>query len=107
MQCQVFYRALVIRLIDQSIGLTDSKLTLFILFILFLLCPCYRCVKLTSPYLNVVIFIGAIFFYVDVILFGIDINVASSSVVDGLCQVREQSVECTFVNIVIHGFGNF
>ena len=42
---------------------------------------------MTSPYLNVVIFIGAIFFYVDVILFGIDNNVASSSAVDILCQV--------------------
>ncbi len=48
----------------------------------------FRCVKLTSPILNVVIFVGAIFFYVDIILFGINNNLASNEVVDGLCQVR-------------------
>ena len=44
-------------------------------------------VKLTSPYLNVVIIIGGIFFYVDVILFGIDGNTAPLDTVDRLCQV--------------------
>ena len=43
--------------------------------------------KLTSPFLNVVTIIGAIVFYVDVILFGIDENIASFSTVDALCQV--------------------
>ena len=46
-----------------------------------------RLVKLTSPFLNVVTIIGAIVFYVDVILFGIDENIASFSTVDALCQV--------------------
>ena len=44
-------------------------------------------VKLTSPYLNVVTIIGAMFFYVVVILFGIDENFVSRQVVNGLCQV--------------------
>lgn len=47
----------------------------------------YRIVKLTSPYINVLIIVGAIFFYVDIILFGIDEGLAPFPVVDGLCQV--------------------
>jgi hypothetical protein len=47
----------------------------------------HRVVKLTSPYLNVVTIIGAMFFYVDVILFGVDQNIASFDTVDALCQV--------------------
>ena len=48
----------------------------------------FRLVKLTSPYVNVMIIAGAVIFYVTVILFGVDENVASSSTVDHLCQTR-------------------
>ena len=34
------------------------------------------------------IVIGAVILYVTVILFGVDENIASDSVVDGLCQTR-------------------
>ena len=44
-------------------------------------------VKLTSPNLNAVTIVGAIFFYAVVILFGIDENLAPSEAVDRLCQV--------------------
>ena len=44
--------------------------------------------KLTSPYINVMIIAGAVIFYITVILFGVDENVASSSTVDHLCQTR-------------------
>lgn len=54
-----------------------------------------RIVKLSSPYLNVIIIIGAIFFYVDVILFGVDENIASFQVADILCQVRICTVATT------------
>ena len=46
-----------------------------------------RIVKLSSPYLNTLIILGAILFYIDVILFGIDKNVASETIVDVNCQV--------------------
>lgn len=48
----------------------------------------YRIVKLSSPYLNVVINVGAVFFYVVVILFGVDENTAPFSTADILCQVQ-------------------
>ena len=44
--------------------------------------------RLGSPYVNIVIVAGAVVFYVTVILFGVDENVASYSTVDGLCQAR-------------------
>ena len=44
-------------------------------------------VKLSSPYLNLVIIIGAIFLYVTVIIIQVDMNVASTDTVDALCQV--------------------
>ena len=47
-----------------------------------------RIVKLSSPYVNVMIIAGAILFYLTVILFGVDENVASFSTVDGLCHAR-------------------
>ncbi|XP_065899508.1 gamma-aminobutyric acid type B receptor subunit 2-like isoform X2 [Dysidea avara] len=47
-----------------------------------------KLVKLTSPYINVMIIAGAVIFYITVILFGVDENVASSSTVDHLCQTR-------------------
>ena len=47
-----------------------------------------RIVKLSSPYVNVMIIAGAIVFYLTVILFGVDENVASFSTVDGLCHAR-------------------
>jgi len=47
----------------------------------------YRIVKLSSPYLNVVINVGAVFFYVVVILFGVDENTAPFSTADILFQV--------------------
>ena len=48
----------------------------------------YRYVKSNNPYVNVMIVIGAVILYVTVILFGVDENIASDSVVDGLCQTR-------------------
>ena len=48
----------------------------------------YRIVKLSSPYVNVMIIAGAIIFYTTVILFGVDENIAPFSFVDGLCQAR-------------------
>ena len=44
--------------------------------------------KLGSPYVNIMIIAGAVVFYVTVILFGVDENVASHSTVDGLCHAR-------------------
>ena len=44
--------------------------------------------KLSSPYVNIMIVAGAIVFYVTVILFGVDENIASYSTVNGLCQAR-------------------
>ena len=49
--------------------------------------PSHRVVKLSSPYLNVIIIIGAIFLYVTVIIIGVDKNIASTDTVDALCQV--------------------
>ena len=46
-----------------------------------------RLVKISSPYLNVIIIVGAMFFYVDVILTGLDSNTVSLSTGDILCQV--------------------
>ncbi|XP_065899524.1 gamma-aminobutyric acid type B receptor subunit 2-like [Dysidea avara] len=47
-----------------------------------------KLVKLGSPYVNAMIVAGAVVFYITVILFGVDENVASSSTVDNLCQTR-------------------
>ncbi|XP_065899536.1 gamma-aminobutyric acid type B receptor subunit 2-like [Dysidea avara] len=47
-----------------------------------------KLVKLTSPYVNVMIIAGAVIFYITVILFGVDENVASFSTVDHLCQTK-------------------
>ena len=48
----------------------------------------YRIVKLSSPHVNVMIIAGAIIFYATVILFGVDENISSFAVADGLCQAR-------------------
>ena len=48
----------------------------------------YRLVRLGSPYVNTMIVAGAIIFYMIVILFGIDENVALDSTVNGLCHAR-------------------
>ena len=45
-------------------------------------------VKRSSPHVNVMIIAGAIIFYTTVILFGVDENIASFTVVDGLCHAR-------------------
>ena len=51
-------------------------------------CTCFfRIVKLSSPYLNTLIILGIILYYIDVILFGIDKNVAPENIVDINCQV--------------------
>ena len=47
-----------------------------------------RLVKLSSPYVNIMIIAGAVLFYLTVILFGVDENVLSYSQVDKLCQAR-------------------
>ena len=44
--------------------------------------------KLSSPYVNVMVVAGAVVFYTIVILFGVDENVASYTTVDGLCHAR-------------------
>ena len=44
--------------------------------------------KLSSPYVNVMIVAGAVVFYTIVILFGVDENVASYTTVDELCHTR-------------------
>ena len=56
----------------------------------------FRLVKLTSPYVNVMIIAGAVIFYITVILFGVDENMASFLTVDRLCQTR--------VWLVVFGF---
>ena len=48
----------------------------------------YRLVKLSSPYVNILIVAGALLFYLTVILFGVDENVSSYSIVDGLCHAK-------------------
>ena len=51
--------------------------------------PDPRVVKLSSPYLNVLIVVGVIMFYVDVILFGVDEGTpAHRCTVNALCMVR-------------------
>ena len=47
-----------------------------------------RLVKLSSPYVNTMIVVGAVVFYVTAILFGVDENVASYSTADILCHAR-------------------
>ena len=44
--------------------------------------------KLGSPYVNILIIAGAVVYYVMVIIFGVDENVASYSTVDGLCHAK-------------------
>ena len=44
--------------------------------------------KLGSPYVNILIIAGAVVYYIMVILFGVDENVASYSTVDELCHAR-------------------
>ena len=48
----------------------------------------YRLVRLGSPYVNIMIIAGAAVFYMMVILFGVDENVASDSTVNELCHAR-------------------
>lgn len=45
-------------------------------------------VKLSGPILNLVIIAGIIVFFIEVILFGVDENVASRSTTDALCMTR-------------------
>ena len=59
--------------------------------------PIVRIVKLSSPYLNLLIIVGAILFYIDVILFGIDENVASFHIVDVNCQAS--TCTCTHIQV--------
>lgn len=49
----------------------------------------HRVIKWSSPLLNMLIILGAAIFYVDVILFGVDIGTpASESTVNVLCMVN-------------------
>ena len=48
----------------------------------------YRVIKLSSPYLNILIVIGAVLFYGDVILLGIDTGYVSETTANILCMVR-------------------
>ncbi|XP_065899549.1 gamma-aminobutyric acid type B receptor subunit 2-like isoform X3 [Dysidea avara] len=45
-------------------------------------------VKISSPYVNILIVVGAVMFYVVVILFGVDENTASFDTVNRLCHTR-------------------
>lgn len=58
-------------------------------YILYSLCSfcLLRVIKLTSPYLNIVIIIGAMLFYLDVVLFGLDEALVSVNILNGLCMV--------------------
>ena len=56
----------------------------------------YRFVELSSPYVNVLIAVGAVVFYTIVILLGVDENVASYTTVDGLCQTKIWLVSIAF-----------
>uniref|UniRef100_A0A1X7VVZ8 G-protein coupled receptors family 3 profile domain-containing protein n=1 Tax=Amphimedon queenslandica TaxID=400682 RepID=A0A1X7VVZ8_AMPQE len=47
-----------------------------------------KVIKLSSPYLNIVIIIGAMLFYLDIILFGMDEAIIPTSVLNGLCMAR-------------------
>ncbi|XP_019853743.1 PREDICTED: gamma-aminobutyric acid type B receptor subunit 2-like [Amphimedon queenslandica] len=47
-----------------------------------------KVIKLSSPYLNIVIIIGAMLFYLDIILFGMDEAILPTSVLNGLCMAR-------------------
>ena len=58
----------------------------FPLFKLAIMCSS-RVVKLSSPYLNVMIIVGAILFYIDIILFGVDGGITSSAIASSLCMV--------------------
>ena len=42
----------------------------------------------SNPYVSSLIIVGAVVLYVTVILFGIDENITSYSVVNGFCQLR-------------------
>ena len=48
---------------------------------------CCRVVKATSPYLNILIILGVIIIYGDVVLFGIDGRVTSSTLLKITCNV--------------------
>lgn len=51
-------------------------------------CFQHRVVKLSSPYLNVLIVVGVIMYYIDIILFGVDEGTpASRCTVNALCMV--------------------
>ena len=50
--------------------------------------------KLSSPYLNVLIIVGAIMFYIDVILFGVDERIASMGTVNAFCMVCTADTRC-------------
>ncbi len=63
--------------------------------------------KLTSPYLNVVTIIGGIFFYLVVILFGVDENVASFTTVNRLCQVLCYQSKTLLLNSLYYSIGSY
>ena len=55
-----------------------------------------RVVKLSSPYLNVLIVVGIIMYYIDVILFGVDEGTpASRCTVNALCMVSHEQYRYT------------
>ena len=56
-----------------------------------------RVVKLSSPYLNVMIITGAILFYIDVILFGIDERTVPSFTVTCLCMVSGTGAQLVMI----------
>ena len=59
-----------------------------LLFLHNIIITLFRLVKLGSPYVSIMIVAGAIVFYAIVILFGVDENVTSHTIVDGLCHAR-------------------
>ncbi len=63
-------------------------------------CFCYRVIKLSSPYLNILIVIGAVLFYGDVILLGMDTGYVSETTANVFCMVRYMDLY-TACNIIV------
>ena len=86
---------LIFNLAFAKIRLLQSYLLHHPLLKLFL----YRVVKLSSPYLNVMIIMGAILFYIDVILFGVDEGIGSPFTTNSLCMVLHTIACCCICNL--------
>ena len=88
---------LIFNLASAKTRLLKSYLLQHPLFKLFL----FRVVKLSSPYLNVMIIMGAILFYIDVILFGVDEGIGSPFTTTSLCMVLHTIACCCICNLIM------